>query len=144
MKFSRHQQQHHQMEVECPRHPGASTIGSLLLDETAPMAGKSWHPAMSPHAEGKKGTSYTDTIHTEQTREGRGGTNPETCSNAGQRCSKHERCMCMWMTEDCCLHRVTNASSKHKRRQQNQRERRPTTDALVQVPHITSLSLQEP
>ena len=62
------------MEVECPRHPVASTIGSLLLDETAPMAGKSWHPAMSPHAEGKKGTSYTDTIHTEQTREGRGGT----------------------------------------------------------------------
>ena len=29
------------MEVECPRHPGASTIGSQLLDETAAMAGKS-------------------------------------------------------------------------------------------------------
>ena len=38
------------MEVECPRHPGASTIGSQLLDEITPMAGKSWHLShKSPH-----------------------------------------------------------------------------------------------
>jgi len=27
---------------KCPRHPGASTIGSQLLDENASMAFKSW------------------------------------------------------------------------------------------------------
>ena len=28
-----------------PEHPGASSIGSQLWMETAPMAGKSWQPA---------------------------------------------------------------------------------------------------
>ena len=28
------------MVVEYPRHPGASTVGSELIDEIAPMAGK--------------------------------------------------------------------------------------------------------
>ena len=41
-------QQHRQMEVECPRHPGASNIGSQLLDETAPIASKSWQPSHEP------------------------------------------------------------------------------------------------
>ena len=63
------------MEFESPRHPGASTIGSQLLDETAPIAG---NPAMSPHAEGKKGTSHIDIIYTVETREGKGENNPET------------------------------------------------------------------
>ena len=31
--------------VKCPRHPGASTIGSQLLDENASMAFKSWQPS---------------------------------------------------------------------------------------------------
>ena len=30
------------------------------------------NPAMSPHAEGKKGTSHTDITYTVETREGRG------------------------------------------------------------------------
>ena len=30
------------MEVGSLRHPGATTIGSQLLDEATPMAGKSW------------------------------------------------------------------------------------------------------
>ena len=47
------------MKVACSRHPGASTIGSQLLDETAPMAGNPSNPAMSPHAEGKKGICHT-------------------------------------------------------------------------------------
>ena len=36
------------MEAECPKHPGASAIGSQLLDETAPMAGKSLQPSHEP------------------------------------------------------------------------------------------------
>ena len=38
------------MEVECPRHPGASTIGSQLLDdhEIASIAGKFWQPSHEP------------------------------------------------------------------------------------------------
>ena len=36
------------MERECPRHPGASTIGSQLLNETAPMVSKSWQPSHEP------------------------------------------------------------------------------------------------
>ena len=62
------------MEVECPRHPGASTIGSQLLDETAPMAGKSWKPShiKSTHAEGIKGTRHTDIIYTVE-KKGKGG-----------------------------------------------------------------------
>ena len=63
------------MEFESPRYPGASTIGSQLLDETVPTAG---NPVTSPHAEGKKGTSHTDIIYTVETREGRGENNPET------------------------------------------------------------------
>ena len=73
------------MEVECLKHPGASTIGSQLQNETAPMAGKSWQPSHDcPHAEGQKGTSYI-----QQKQGGVGGNNPETCSNTGQRYNKH-------------------------------------------------------
>ena len=36
------------MEVDCPRHPGASTIGSKHLGETAPMADKSSKPSHKP------------------------------------------------------------------------------------------------
>ena len=66
------------MEIECPRHPGASTIGSQLQDETPPLAGN--NPAMSPHAEGTKGTHYNDIVYTVEKREGEGGggNNPET------------------------------------------------------------------
>ena len=66
------------MEVECSRHPGASTIGSYFLEETAPWLANPGIPAMSPHAEGKKGTCHSDTIYTVETREGGGGNNPET------------------------------------------------------------------
>ena len=53
--------------------------------------------------------------------------------------------MCTWTTEDCQLHRLTDASSKHalaqrqEQTQQNARECRPLTDALVQVLHKTPL-----
>ena len=49
--------------VKCPRHPGASTIGSQLLDETAPMAANPGNPAMSSHTEDKKGTCHSDIIY---------------------------------------------------------------------------------
>ena len=72
------------MEVESPRHSGASTIGSQLLDETAPMASKSWQPSHEP-PEGKKGTRHTDIVcHTdivytvEKGRRVGGRENPET------------------------------------------------------------------
>ena len=42
------------MEVECPRHPGASTIGSQLLNETAPMAGKPWQPSLELMPKGRR------------------------------------------------------------------------------------------
>jgi len=55
-----------------PRHPGASTLESQILDETAPMPGKSLQPSHKPHTEGKKGTHHTVIIYTVETREGRG------------------------------------------------------------------------
>jgi len=68
------------MEVECPRHPGASAIGSQLQDETGPILwlANPCSPAMSPCAEGKKGTCHTDVINTEETRKSRGRSNLET------------------------------------------------------------------
>jgi len=44
------------MEVECLKHPGASTIGSSKV-KTAPMAGKSWEPSHEHphHAKGPQG-----------------------------------------------------------------------------------------
>ena len=65
------------MEVESPRHSGASTIGSQLLDETAPTASKSWQPSHEP-PEGKKGTRHTDIVYTVEKGGRVGGDNPET------------------------------------------------------------------
>jgi len=47
------------MEVGCLKHPGASTIGS---QKTAPMAGKSRQPAMSPQE--VRGTVTRHTVET--------------------------------------------------------------------------------
>ena len=69
------------MKADCPRLPGASTVGSQVLqiiDETAPMTGKSWQPRHEPHAKGKKSTRHTDKVYTVETREGRRGDNQET------------------------------------------------------------------
>ena len=68
------------MEFECPRLPGASTIGSQLLDETAPMAGKlnPGNQAMSPNTEGKKGTCHADIVYAVGKKGSVWGNNPET------------------------------------------------------------------
>ena len=67
------------MEVECPRHPGTSTIGSQLLDETAAMAGKSWQPSLEPPCRREEGhPSHIYSIYSEKKGKGRGGDNPET------------------------------------------------------------------
>ena len=66
------------MEVECPKHPGA--IGSQLLDETAPMAGKSWQPSHEPPRRREEGhPSHWYSIYSgKKGRVGGGGNNPET------------------------------------------------------------------
>ena len=61
------------MEVGCLRHPGASTVGSQLLDpwRLLPWLANPGNPAMSSHAEGEK---KTGTCHTDKTVERKGGT----------------------------------------------------------------------
>ena len=104
------------------------------------------NPAMSPHAEGKKGTCYTDIIYTVETRKGGWvGTAQKLCPSTEWRDNKHKGSACMWTTEDCCLHRLTNTSSRHalaqehEHTQKNARECRP----LPQVPHKTLLGMKE-
>ena len=64
------------------------------------MAGKSWQPSHEPHAEGKKGTRYTDIIYTLETREGRRN-NPETSFEGRTALQRtHEGFTGMWTTED--------------------------------------------
>ena len=69
------------MEVECPRHPVASTIGSQFLDETAPMAGKSRQPNHeSPHRREEGHPSHWYSIYSGKKGKGGGGgggNNPE-------------------------------------------------------------------
>ena len=47
------------MEVGCLRHPGASTIGSQLLDRLLTWLANPGNPAMSPHAVRGTGTRHT-------------------------------------------------------------------------------------
>jgi len=61
------------VEVGCLKHPGASTIGSQLLQcRWRPLAwlANPGNPAMSPHTEGEK----IGTNHTDKTVERKGGT----------------------------------------------------------------------
>ena len=128
------------MEVECSRHPGASTIGTQLLDETAPMAGKSWQPS---HALPCRRAPVALTTHTVETREGEGDS--EWMQNGTTTNTRDPRAL---KTEDHWLHRLSNTSSKrplaqlHEWKQQNARERRSLTNALAQVPHKTLLCMK--
>ena len=62
------------MEVACPRHPGASTIGSQLLGEIAPIAGKSLQPSHEPpRRREKRGTRQTDIVYIVEKRRRVGG-----------------------------------------------------------------------
>ena len=64
------------MEVGCKWHPGASTIGRQLLNETTPMPGKSWQPSHEPLCGREKvGTCHTDKTVSGKRREGQGGGN---------------------------------------------------------------------
>ena len=134
--------------VKCPRHPGASTIGSQLLDETAPMAGKSWQPSYELPRRREEG--HLSQWYNIQWKKGRvGGYNQETTLKEWWRDNKHDGPTALWTTEDCWLHRLINTSSKHALGQvhkwtlQNARESRPLTDALAQVPHKKLLGMKE-
>ena len=79
------------MEVECPRHPRVSTIGSQLLHY------------------------IDDIIYTGETRGGGGRTTQKLCLKA---CSTvlqwtHEGSTRIWTTEEVWLHRLTLAQSMH-------------------------------
>ena len=63
------------MEVECPRHQGACTIGCQLLDETAPLTGKSWQASHKPLAKRNEGSRHTDIIYKVETRKDGGREN---------------------------------------------------------------------
>ena len=80
-----------------------------LLDETAPMAGKSWQPSHEPHTEGKKGTHHTDIICTVETT-GK-GSNLETMLK-GRTTNAWGRSTCLWTTEDGWLHGFINTFSR--------------------------------
>ena len=133
------------MEVECFRHPGASTIGSQSLNETAPMAGKSWPPSLEPLCRREVGcASHWYNIYNGNMR---GGDNPESMLE-GRIVLQQTRGI-YWTTEDHWLHRLICTSSKHalvqvhEQTQQNTRECRSLTDTLVQVPHETPLGMKE-
>ena len=87
------------MELECSRYPGASTIGSQLLDETRWLANPG-NPAMSPYTEGNKGTCHTGILYTVESREGRGRNKPAMLEGRRLLQQMHEASMCMWTTED--------------------------------------------
>ena len=133
------------------RHPGASTIGSQLLDETAPMAGQSWQPSHEAPRRREEGhSSHWCSIYSGEKGKGRRGeTTQKLCSNVESRYNKHEGSTHMWTTEDRWPHRLTNAGSMdalahmHEQTMLNARERRPPLHALVQVPHKTTLNMKE-
>ena len=136
------------MEVECPRHTGASTISSQLLDETAPIAGKSWQPSHETPCRREEGhPSHWYSIYSG--KKGKGGMTQKLCLNVEWRYNKHKGSTDMWTTEDHWLHRFTNVGSMHALAQvheqtvQNARECRPLAHALAQVPHKTLLGLKE-
>ena len=131
-----------------PRCPGAFSISSQLLHETAPRLPNPGNPAMTPLLEGKKGTHHTDMIYTVEMGGGGQPKNYAQTQNIAK--NKHKGSMCMWTTEDHWLHRLTTASSKHalvvqvhERTQQNAKEHRPLPDALVPVPLKTLLGTKE-
>ena len=74
------------MKADYPRLPGASTLGSQLLqviDETAPMAGKSWQPRHEPPC--KREEEYLSHWFNNyvQWKQGRvGGTTQNLCSKS--------------------------------------------------------------
>lgn len=80
------------MEVECPRHPRVSTIGSQLLH-----------------------TVYIDDIiYIQGKQEEVGGDNPETMLEGSTVLQwTHEGSTRMWTTEEVWLHRLTLAQSMH-------------------------------
>ena len=99
------------MEVECNRHPGASTNDRQLLDETdfliffpvshgwQILATQPWVPMQV-----RRRASIKLIWYTVETKEGWvGGTTQKLCSNAEQPYNKHEESMHMWQenTADC-------------------------------------------
>ena len=76
---------------------------------------------MSPHAEGKKGTHDTDVIYMVETKTGGGEKTHKLCLKAEWHYKELEGTTPMWTTEDRCLHRLTNASSKHALAQVHER-----------------------
>ena len=95
------------MELECSRYPGASTIGSQLLDEIAPMASKSWQPSHEPPHRREQGhLSHWYNIYCGIKR-GYGGNNPAMLEGRRLLQRMHEASMCIWTTEDHWLHKLT-------------------------------------
>ena len=76
-----------------PRSPGAFSLSSQLLHETAPWLANPGNPAMTPLLEGKKGTHHTDMIYTVETG---GGDNPKTMPKhkTSQKTNTRDPCAC--------------------------------------------------
>ena len=65
-----------EVEVRCLEYPGASNIGSQLLEGTAPMAGKSCNlEPLAPTRKGRKQAPTEQVSGKREGREGRGGAN---------------------------------------------------------------------
>jgi len=148
------------MEVECNRHPGASTNDRQLLDETdffiffpvshgwQILATQPWVPMQV-----RRRASIKLIWYTVETKEGWvGGITQKLCSNAEQPYNKHEESMHMWQenTADCTSFPILQyllylkaCTGVQEHTEKNTWERRPLKDALVQVPHKTPLGTKE-
>ena len=138
------------MEVECPKHLGAYTIGSQLLGETAAMAGKSGQPNHEPPRQREEGhPSHWSNIYSGN-KGGKGGATQKLRSKAERCYNEHMRDPCAYgqcKTPDWKV-LPTLAQSMHWRRcmnecSKNARECRLLMDVLVQVPHKTPLGIRE-
>ena len=146
------------MEVECNRHPGASTNDSQLLDETdflnffflCPMAGKSWQPSHESPCRWEEGhpSNWYDT----QWKQRRVGwvEQPRNYAQTQNSPTKNMRNLCTCdkrtpLTAQAFQYYSIYCISKHalgqvqEHTEKNTWERRPLKDALAQVPYKTPL-----
>ena len=114
------------------RHPGASTFGNQLLDETSPMAGRPWQQSHEPPCRRERQLSHWYDIYSGN-KGGYRGNNPESTmlKRTGEwHYKNHEGSTHKWTTEQCWLHSLTNASSMqvqvHKQTQQKARNTYPS------------------
>ena len=128
-------------------------LAASFMLRLLPWVANPGNPAMSPHAEGKKGACHTDIIYIQwkkKTSVGRGGEG--LCSNVEWHFNKHK---CTRDPRACGQHKTTDCTGPlmlaprmhcHRcmnKQRKNAGERRPLPHALGQVSHKTLLGMRE-